>query len=76
LKSHIDDGRRHLNFSVWNTYDAKKKAKRLEEICEEVEAKFMPLPSYLWIHGDAAVSESEAKALCDWAKAERAKIEV
>src|SRR4051812_42328978 len=39
LKSHIDDGRRHLNFSIWNTYDAKKKKKKLEEICDEVEAK-------------------------------------
>lgn len=68
LKSHIDDGRRHLNFSVFNTYDAKKKAKKLEEICEEVESSAMPLPSYLWIHRDAVVSESEKKALCDWTK--------
>lgn len=68
LKSHIDDGRRHLNFSVFNTYDAKKKAKKLEEICEEVESGAMPLPSYLWIHRDAVVSESEKKALCDWTK--------
>src|SRR5205085_7084042 len=30
LKGHIDDGRRHLNFSVFNTYAPKKKAKKLE----------------------------------------------
>ena len=25
LKDHIDDGRKHLNFSEWNTYEKKKK---------------------------------------------------
>ena len=76
LKNHIDDGRRKLNFSIFNTYAAKKQAKKLEEICEQVEAKEMPLPSYLWIHRYAVLSESEAKALCDWAKQEQGKIVV
>jgi len=26
----------------------------------------MPLPSYLWIHRDARLSEAEWKAVCDW----------
>ena len=34
LQQHIDEGRAELNFSVWNTYDAKKKARKLDEICE------------------------------------------
>lgn len=76
LKSHIDDGRRHLNFSVFNTYTAKKKAHKLEEICEQVESRLMPLPSYLWIHGDASLKETEANALCDWASQEKGKIPV
>lgn len=76
MKGHIDDGRREFNMSIFNTYNARKKAKKLEEICEQVEQKEMPLPSYLWIHGDAALQESEAKALCDWAKQEKAKIQV
>jgi Haem-binding domain len=74
LKSHIDDGRRHLNFSIFNTYTAKKKVKKLEEICELVESKEMPLPSYLWIHSDAVLKDTEAKALCDWANQEKGKI--
>jgi len=74
MKDHIDHGRKHLNFSVFNTYEPKKKAHKLEEVCEMVEAAAMPLPSYLWLHGDAALSASDAKALCDWANAERAKL--
>lgn len=75
LKDHIDDGRRHLNFSVWNTYEPRKKRKKLEEICEQVESAEMPLPSYLWIHRDSVMRDGDAKALCDWAKAEGAKLE-
>ena len=75
LRDHVDHGRSHLNLSVFNTYDTKKKVKRLEEICEQVESKEMPLPSYLWLHGEAVLSESDAKALCDWTKAEIARLE-
>jgi hypothetical protein len=75
LASHIKDGRRHLNFSVWNTYDKKKKAKKLEEIQEQVESGAMPLGSYLWIHRGAVLSESEVSALADWTIKARADLE-
>jgi hypothetical protein len=75
LKDHIDDGRKELNFSVWNTYNTKRKRKKLEEVCEQLESKAMPLPSYLWIHWYAAVSAEDGKILCDWATAERARLE-
>lgn len=74
LKDHIDEGRREINFSQFNTYPARKKMKKLEEICEQVEKKEMPLPSYLWIHRGAALSEAEIKTLCDWSLTERSKI--
>jgi len=74
LKNHIDEGREHLNFSIFNTYTAKRKAHKLDEICEQMESKEMPLPSYLWIHRDANLTDTERQALCDWAKAEKAKI--
>ena len=66
LANHIADGRRHLNFSVWNTYDKKKKSHKMEEIQEQVEGGIMPLGSYLWIHRNAVLSESEARTLLDW----------
>lgn len=66
LKDHIDVGRQKLNLSKFNTFDKNKKLKRLEEICEEVAAATMPLPSYLWIHREAVMTESDKKALCDW----------
>lgn len=74
LADHIEDGRREVNFSVWNTYSTKKKIKKLEEICEQVERDEMPLPSYLWIHRGAALSDTERKTLCDWSKSESAAL--
>lgn len=74
LAGHIEEGRAEMNFSEWNTYSAKKKAHKLEEICEMVESGAMPLPSYLYIHRDAALTADQTKMLCDWAKAERAKL--
>lgn len=75
LAGHIDEGRKHVNFSTWNTYDAKKKIHKLEEICEMVEGGHMPLPSYLWIHRDAALNSEQTKLICDWAAAEKKRLE-
>ncbi len=75
LKNHIDDGRRNLNFSIWNTYTPQKKSKKFEQICDQLESKEMPLPSYLWIHRYAVLSENDRKALCDWAKQEKGKVD-
>lgn len=74
LANHIKDGRRHLNFSVWGTYDAKRKRNKLDETCEQVTSGEMPHNQYLWIHRDANLSEEDKKILCDWAEMEKAKI--
>ena len=76
LSNHIADGRHELNFSEWGTYPDKKKAHKLEEICEQLDAGAMPLPSYLWIHRDAVLNADQTRLLCDWANAERAKLAV
>lgn len=70
MVEHVEDGRRQLNFSIWNTYDAKRKTRKLEEICEQVESRQMPLPSYLWLHWDAKLSDEQIKTLCDWTVSE------
>lgn len=74
LADHINEGRREMNLSVWNTYTAKKKVRKLDELCEQVSGGEMPLPSYLWIHWDARLAEGDAARLCEWAKTESARI--
>ena len=74
MVDHVEDGRKHLNFSKWSTYDDKRKDHKLDEICEQVETKEMPFYQYVWIHWDAELSQEEIKTLCDWTKAERQKL--
>jgi len=74
LAEHVKDGRGEVNFSEWGTYSARKKRRKLTEICEQVNKKEMPISSYLWIHHDAALSPADRNAICDWANAEKAHI--
>jgi hypothetical protein len=74
LANHIKDGRREVNFSEIGGYSAKKAAHKMEEICEQVEKGEMPLPSYLWVHWSAKLSEADRRTLCDWAKSEQQRI--
>lgn len=66
LVDHVDHGRSHLNFSIWNSYDERSKLKKLDEIREQIDMAAMPLPSYLWLHRDAVLSEAGGKILKDW----------
>ncbi len=68
LKDHINDARKHLNFSTWGTYDLKKKKHKLEECWEELEKGEMPLESYLYTHGDADLTAEERAELVEWFK--------
>ena len=74
LADHITEGRAELNFSVWATYQASRKKRKFEEICDQVRAREMPLPSYLWIHGEARLTDEDVKTLCDWTEAESARL--
>jgi hypothetical protein len=68
IKDHINEGREHLNFSIWGTYSNKKAAHKLEECYEEVEEGEMPLSSYSLAHADARFSEEEKTLLVNWFK--------
>jgi hypothetical protein len=74
VADHVNHGRKHLNFSDWAQYDEDRAVKLLDEICEEVEKDWMPLSSYTRIHGEAELSESDKRALCEWAGTERREL--
>ena len=63
--------RSHMNLSGWARYTPDEKTERLIGICEMVAADKMPLWYYKPAHYPSAwLSESDKKAVCDWAKAE------
>lgn len=72
---HVRHGREHLNFSDWTQVASGENKDALEEICEEVRKGAMPLPSYLWLHWGARLSESDKQALCAWTEAEERRLD-
>jgi len=74
IQDHINDGKKHLNFSEFKTYTAKKQAHKLEEVAEEVEGHEMPLYSYTLIHKNAVLSDAQMEELIRWAKANQMMI--
>ena len=74
LAHHIEAGRQKLNFSVYNTYEAGRKRRKLSQICEQVESGEMPMSSYTLIHRSAILSADDKKILCDWTSAESASL--
>ena len=66
LNHHVNEGKDELNFSEFETYSLKRKLHKLEEIKEMVDENEMPLPSYLWIHGDAELSAEQKEVISKW----------
>ena len=75
VAEHVDHGREELNFSAWGTYSVSKKERKLEEICDEVEHGGMPHYQYLWIHSEAALTESQVASICDWTRSASSELE-
>lgn len=74
LVDHVKEGRQHMNFSEWGKLDKRRADKKLEEMCEQVSDKLMPIDSYTWIHRSAKLSADDIKTLCDWTEAERKRL--
>ncbi len=64
----VKNGRKEVNFSLWEKYDERRKARKLKEITKEVEKGDMPLFYYLPLHPDAKLSAAEREIILRWAK--------
>ena len=80
VTDHVDHGRKHLNFSDWAQQgrhtDKQDADSQLDEIRKEVEARNMPLGSYLLLHPGAKLSDQDVKIISDWAASERRRLAI
>lgn len=74
LDDHVKDGKKHLNFDEFLTYEAKKQDHKMEEFIESQTEGWMPLDSYKWIHKNAILTSEEKQVLINWAKQVRTEI--
>jgi hypothetical protein len=65
---HVRHGRGDLNFSEWPLFDMEAEAEAFKDIEAQVEKGEMPLPSYTWIHRDAALGAEDRETLLRWAR--------
>ena len=64
----VKEGRKEVNFSIWNQYDQRRKDRKLKEIVKEVEKGKMPPWYYVPLHPDAKLSAAERELIVTWAK--------
>jgi hypothetical protein len=73
LENHIEEGKRHLNFSEFASIEPRngkskreRQLKKLEDIKEVIEEGEMPLTSYTWIHKDSRLTEEQKQLIVKW----------
>lgn len=70
LANHVNDGKRHLNFSTFTKMPIAVQNHKLDEIIKEVDEKEMPLESYtyLGLHSEANLTSEQREKIIIWAK--------
>ena len=71
LADHVGEGREHLNLSDWAKYDARREDRKLDEICEQVTKKQMPIRGYPFMHPQARLTDQDVRTLCAWTEEAR-----
>jgi hypothetical protein len=66
---HVRSGKAQLNFSEFGAYSARRAARKLDTLVNEVEQGGMPLPSYTWLHPEARLTAEQKRQLTAWADA-------
>lgn len=74
LADHINEGKSHLNFSIWEGYSVSEKTGKLEDIKDEIESGGMPLKSYILMHPEAKLTPEEVTSLMTWTEEASSKI--
>ena len=69
----VREGRRELNFSTWDAYDAARRRKKLTESRDEMREGEMPPWFYVLLHPEARLGAAEQDAVDAWIATEVAR---
>lgn len=75
MASHINEGRKALNFSNWNNIHKDIRIKRLERANHLIKIEHMPLGSYTWIHKNAILNKEQKRLLEEFFSKEIKKLQ-
>lgn len=68
IANDVKEGRREVNFSVWNQFTGSRRARKFKEIVEQVEQNKMPQWYYVLVHPEAKLSAGDKEMIINWAK--------
>lgn len=63
MDHHVEEGKEELNFSEFGNYSERRKRNKLRSITEQIEKRKMPLLSYLWLHSEATINQSQIDSI-------------
>ena len=66
IKNHINEGRKHLNFSEWGTFNKDLKKSMLENSARSIKDYSMPFPGYIAQHPRANLTKAERVLLVNY----------
>lgn len=68
LTHHINEGKEELNFDEYTNKPLRYQYHKMESTVDQIKKGEMPLNSYLWVHKDAILTDSEKNVLISWAQ--------
>ncbi|MBS4062852.1 MAG: heme-binding domain-containing protein [Bacteroidetes bacterium] len=74
LNSHINNGKKKLNFSDWILYDKEQQIKLLLDISEVLTEQEMPPKPYTWLHAEARLTDANRMRLNEWVNSKKDEI--
>lgn len=74
VRHDVEEGRGQMNFSRWATYNVFDRADMLDEACDHVRERAMPLWQYRLLHAEARLGDSQIEMLCGWTSAEAGRL--
>jgi hypothetical protein len=66
IKSHIIEGRDHLNFSEWGNYQAGRRGNKQDKCKEMLVKNEMPISLYKLMHSSAKFTNEQKAMLITW----------
>ena len=66
IKDHINEGREHLNFSIWTTFNKDLRKNMLENTIADLQQNRMPIAGYMVYHPQSRLRDAQKKVLINY----------
>lgn len=67
LNSHIQEGKKQLNFNDFGSLPKRRQASKLKSIASQIKDEAMPLPAYTMLHKNAILTKEKKDLIINWA---------